>query len=274
MISLDRLLDGLEVQVEPFFHADRCGPRSGSLELAGGATVRVSTASVSIEPARARVRGLPCEGMPRDRAMPVVAGRIRATYKGTTDIFDHLREPLVERLGSNDPIRRSFDELLDEIRGRRPGCRAMAEALLRRCLILLLRRSSEHGRRPACWMAALEDERLGRAVAAMQDRPEQPFTLPRLAEVAGMSRTVFAARFAEAIRQSPIEFLKGLRLARAAQLLARTDLPVKAVAGRVGYASRSSFTRAFVALHGVGPIAFRTASAPPPPRAVSGRRTA
>ena len=199
MISLDRLLDGLEVQVEPFFHADRCGQRSGSLELAGGATVRVSTASVSIEPARAGVRGLPCEGMPRDRAMPVVAGRIRATYKGTTDIFDHLREPLVERLGSNDPIRRSFDELLDEIRGRRPGCRAMAEALLRRCLILLLRRSSEHGRRPACWMGALEDERLGRAVAAMQDRPEQPFTLPRLAEVAGMSRSSAERRLSTAV---------------------------------------------------------------------------
>src|SRR5258708_20934862 len=107
----------------------------------------------------------------------------------------------------------------------------------------------------------------------MQDRPEQRFTLPRLAEVAGMSRTVFAARFAEAWSQSPIEFLKGLRLARAAQLLTRTDLPVKAVAGRVGYASRSAFTRAFVACHGIGPLAFRAASGEsgPGPRAVNGR---
>lgn len=149
----------------------------------------------------------------------------------------------------------------------------MAEALLRRCLILLLRRYCAGGERQPSWLAALEDARLGRAIALMQERPEQSFSLPRLAEVAGMSRSVFAARFAEAWSQSPIEFLKGLRLARAAQLLTRTDLPVKAVAGRVGYASRSAFTRAFVARHGIGPLAFRAASSEPAPgpRAVNGR---
>ena len=69
-----------------------------------------------------------------------------------------------------------------------------------------------------------------------------------------------------ALGQSPIEFLKSLRLARAAQLLTHTDLPVKSVAARVGYSSRSSFTRAFVAHHRAGPTAFRIAAAHPEPR--------
>jgi AraC-like DNA-binding protein len=56
-----------------------------------------------------------------------------------------------------------------------------------------------------------------------------------------------------------MEFLARVRLARAAQLLAATELPVKMVAGRVGYLSRSSFTRAFLARHGVGPRAYRAA---------------
>jgi transcriptional regulator GlxA family with amidase domain len=192
----------------------------------------------------------------------VAWGLVRATYKGSVDLFDHLPEPLVESLASDDPIRHCFSALMDEIATRRPGWRAMTETLLRRCLILLLRRHCGHARGRLSWLAALEDTRLGRTVSAMQDRPEHAYTLPGLAEVAGMSRSVFAARFVDVLGQPPIEFLKSVRLARAAQLLARTDLPVKTIAVRVGYSSRSSFTRAFVAHHGVGPTAFRTAAEP------------
>lgn len=187
-------------------------------------------------------------------------GRVHATYQGTVGLFDHLREPLVESLAADDPLGRAFQELLDEIGAQRPGYRAMAEALLRRCLILLLRRLCDRNEQGLSWLGPLEDSRLGRVVTAMQDRPEHSFTLPALAEVAGMSRSVFAARFAGALGQPPIGFLKTLRLARAARLLLATDLPVKSVASRVGYSSRSSFTRAFAACHGVGPMAFRSAA--------------
>jgi AraC family transcriptional regulator, activator of mtrCDE len=217
-------------------------------------------AAARIRPDRPSPAGATVGSRASDPDIVVASGRIHATYKGTIDLFDHLREPLVERVPSDDPICRSFEELLEEIRANRPGGRAMAEALLRRCLILLLRRYWEHGERRPSWLAAFDDARLGRAIAAMQDRPEQSFTLPTLAEVASMSRSVFAARFAEVLSQPPIEFLKSVRLARAAHLLTRTDLPVKVVASRVGYASRSSFTRAFVARHGLGPLAFRAAA--------------
>jgi AraC-like DNA-binding protein len=193
----------------------------------------------------------------------VARGRVCVTYQGSAGLFDHLREPLVESLAADDPLWRAFQDLLDEIAAQRPGYRAMAEALLRRCLVLLLRRLCDHDEHQLPWLAPLEDSRLGRAVAAMQDRPEHSFTLPGLAEVAGMSRSVFAARFADALGQSPIGFLKTLRLARATRLLLATDLPVKSVATRVGYSSRSSFTRAFVACHGVGPTAFRAAAREP-----------
>ncbi|MGH7314010.1 MAG: helix-turn-helix domain-containing protein [Candidatus Rokuibacteriota bacterium] len=293
MVPLERLLDGLDVAVEPLRVHDlthewsRLSGRFGGpsvyytlsgnsmLELTGGATVRCSRYSVIVVPPRPGARIVseggasrrPFEpiGPPGDPEILVASGRIRATYKGSIDLFDHLPEPLVETLAPNDPIRRSFEELLDEIAASRPGCRAMTEALLRRCLILVLRRHCEHAQNRLSWLAALEDTRLGRAVAAMQSRPDLAYTLPRLAEVAGMSRSVFAARFADALGQSPIEFLKSLRLARAAQLLTRTDLPVKSVAARVGYSSRSSFTRAFAARHGLGPTAFRAAASGPEP---------
>jgi hypothetical protein len=66
MISLERLLDGLEVEIEPFcvrdLRRERCleGAQdatihctlsgSGTLELAGGASLRVSTGQVSVMP--------------------------------------------------------------------------------------------------------------------------------------------------------------------------------------------------------------------------------
>lgn len=298
MIALEQLLDGLEVEVEPFLvndlhrsgtpdrrqikgpmiHATRSG--AGVLELEGGATVRFSPHDVILLPAKgprtvpesgrrskvtapapgSRASRATGEAGTKDADIRTACGQIRVTYRNSVGMFDHLREPLVENLHADDPIRRSFDELLDEVAAQRPGFRAMVEILVRRCLILLLRRHFERTDCRLSWPAALDDARLGLAVAAMQDRPEHSFTLRALAEMAGMSRSVFAARFANALGHSPIEFLKRLRLGRAAQLLSCTDLPVKTIAGRIGYSSRSSFTRAFAARHGVGPAVFRAAA--------------
>jgi len=295
---LDRLLDGLDVTFEPLAVSDLrrgrpVGWRRGEpaalrctlggcavLELAGGATLRFAGRSVEVVPPRPHGQGAapapPLSARARaerawaqslrvedDHDILIARGRIRATYQGSVGLFDHLREPLVESLTVDDPLRDAFQELIDELASQRSGYRAMAETLLRRCLILLLRRLCGHANGRVLWLALLEDSRLGRAVAAMRDRPEHSFTLPALAEVAGMSRSVFAARFADTLGQSPIGFLKTLRLARATQLLLGTDLPVKSVATRVGYSSRSSFTRAFVACHGMGPMAFRAAAREP-----------
>jgi AraC-like DNA-binding protein len=265
-------------------------PGSGVLDFGGGVSVRFSARVVVVVPSRPRGpdlhEGRGPEASAIDGHVRVACGRVRASLQGSVGLFDHLREPLIEHLRAGDPLGRALQELLDEIAARRPGYRAMAEALLRRCLILLLRRVGDGDEERMSWLAPLEDSRLRRAVTAMQARPEHSFTLPVLAEVAGMSRSVFAARFVDVLGQSPIGFLKTLRLARASRLLLGTDLPVKSVATRVGYASRSSFTRAFVAVHGVGPMAFRAAARSPGsswprpmdagvgPRVPEGRRSA
>ena len=54
-----------------------------------------------------------------------------------------------------------------------------------------------------------------------------------------------------------MDFLKEVRLRRAAHLLRATDLPVKTVAARVGFASRSYFSRAFKAFTGHDPAGYR-----------------
>jgi AraC family transcriptional activator of mtrCDE len=276
MMTLDYLLDGLDVRMgrlaihvvhpdgsvaygqtgEPAIHYGLRG--AARLEIEEGDTVSLSARTVIVVPPRRRTRVVIQSGM-RQGDVVLACLPIHATYHGSVGLFHHLRQPMVERFSVDDPIRRAFEELLDEIHAPRPGSRAMSDALLRQCLIWLLRRFFERGDCGLRWLAPLEDTRLGRALSAMHEQPQHCFSLSELAELAGMSRSVFAARFAHATGQSPIDFLKALRLERAAALLARTDLPVKGVAARVGYASRSSFTRAFSACHGLAPAVFRTA---------------
>ena len=281
---LEWLLDSVEVDVEPITASvarrpPTHVPLAGVVLLACGAKVCFSAQDVAIRPRSPRLGDPTPTGRKPDGDAPVVDGgvRIRVTSLGGVSLFGHLTEPVVVPLGLGNPLRRCIRDLVQELATVRLGRCAMVAALLRRLLVLILRRNSNRGGL-LTWMAALRDSRLGRAVDAMQDHPEHAFTLPELAEIAGMSRSVFAARFADALAQPPIEYLKTLRLSRAAALLRGTDLPIKAVASRVGYSSRSSFTRAFIARRGLAPFEFRataasSASAVPPESAARHRRS-
>ena len=191
---------------------------------------------------------------------PVVimaCGTIDATYRHTAGLFDYLAEPIVEGFTEADGIRFAFESLLAELAELKPGAEALAGALMKQCLVRLLRRHAGRSEHPLPWLSALEDPRLGKAVTAMLDAPGQPHTLERLAEVAGMSRSAFAARFAGAFGRPAIDFLKEIRLRRAAHALRSSDRPIKAIARDVGYDSRSYFSRAFKAFHGIDPAGYR-----------------
>ncbi|MFD9790541.1 helix-turn-helix domain-containing protein [Streptomyces sp. NPDC059070] len=56
---------------------------------------------------------------------------------------------------------------------------------------------------------------------------------------------------------SPKDYLLGIRLGRAKELLATTDLPVAAVARRVGYEDPAYFSRLFTRRVGTAPVRFR-----------------
>ncbi|KIZ18308.1 helix-turn-helix domain-containing protein [Streptomyces natalensis] len=56
---------------------------------------------------------------------------------------------------------------------------------------------------------------------------------------------------------SPKDYLLGIRLGRAKELLAATDLPVAAVARRVGYDDPAYFSRLFTRRVGTAPVRFR-----------------
>lgn len=120
----------------------------------------------------------------------------------------------------------------------------------------------------------VEQGRLNATVVAMQRNPSAAHTVQNLARLAGMSRSNFAESFRSAFGRSPMEFLRALRMDRAAEMLRASDIPIKLVGGRVGYSSRASFSHAFERCFGVSPAEFReaqTAHSPNDIHAVSER---
>ena len=203
------------------------------------------------------------QGLQRLRAgdgadLVTACGSIRASYGQTLDLFDHLAEPVVASFADTPVLRDSFRALLDELSAPAIGTRALVETLLKQCLVLLLRQQSSVVAGSAPWLAALQDPHLSGAISAMVEHPDHPFTLEDLAKKAGTGRSAFVKRFHAAFRKSPFAFLKELRLREAARLLATTELPIKVIAGRVGYSSRSYFSRAFSKLYGMDPSQFRS----------------
>lgn len=111
------------------------------------------------------------------------------------------------------------------------------------------------------WLAALRDERVGRAVLAMQREPGAPWTVESLARAVSMSRSAFAARFHELVGESPLEYLTRWRMQSAARALRSTDEAVIDIAERFGYGSEAAFSRAFKRVMGETPGRHRRGAA-------------
>lgn len=95
------------------------------------------------------------------------------------------------------------------------------------------------------------------ACAAMRREANLRRGLPRLRELANVSPEHLSRSMRTFHGATPTEFVTGLRLDRAASLLATTNDPVTAIAHRCGFSSQSYFTRRFHAAYGLTPRAFR-----------------
>ena len=130
--------------------------------------------------------------------LTLACGYVHARYMQITELFDHLREPLVVSVVEDRTFRDAFHNLLEELADPKPGTKVLAEMLMKQCLIALLRNQSETtGECLVPWLAALGNRGLGRALSAMLDAPESNHTLESLGDIAGMSRAAFAEHFRE-----------------------------------------------------------------------------
>ena len=187
----------------------------------------------------------------------IVCGLIMASFSGSFGLLDQIKAPLVADMSDLEIVRRAFAIMLHEISIPRLGTRALTGALMKTCLVMLLRRYLEGNQPSSVFLADARDPRLGKAVVAVLDKPAAVHTVASLASIAGMSRSVFARNFQDSFAMSPIEFVAKTRLHHAAEMLRSSDVSIKVIAASIGFGSRSHFSRAFRAAYGTDPRNFR-----------------
>ncbi len=190
-----------------------------------------------------------------------ICGRLKIAYRGTGGALNLLRNPIAEHLSPDDRVRVALNQFVYEVSHPDVGSRAIAESLLQQCVIRLFRRRYNAGDKSMCWIDGATDEKLWPAMKVMLECPEIDHNLENLAEKCALSRSVFATRFSRTYKIGPIEMLRSIRLRKAADLLTRSDLPVKRISTMAGYRSRTYFSRVFKEEFGVSPSSFKKMAA-------------
>ena len=103
---------------------------------------------------------------------------------------------------------------------------------------------------------AQSDSKLARVSSAMRYIEENlggKISVEDLAAKAGLSPSAFHRVFKEATGESPLQYLKKLRLNKAKNLMVYQDQPVYRAATEVGYESATQFSREFKRYFGLPP---------------------
>jgi AraC-like DNA-binding protein len=152
--------------------------------------------------------------------------------------------PGIVHVRDADRLARLVHLLRDETEATRPGRDLMLARLVDAVLIEALRSTATTPAPPGL-LRGLADPRIAVALQQMHARIDHAWTMAELAKHAALSRSQFYERFTASVGVPPMEYLLRWRMSVAKELLRAGELSIEEVAGRIGYASASTFCTAF-----------------------------
>jgi AraC-like DNA-binding protein len=185
-------------------------------------------------------------------AYPVERGRIPAFLRRLPGVIAFTPD-----YGRRPQLRTVVDLLRADCAEPGPGTAAGRSALIDLMIVHILRDLQERGELRG--LAQTAEPGVAEALHEIHDRPDRQWTVQRLSDVAGMSRTAFTRRFTAAVGTPPMAYLIDWRLTSGARLLRETTDPLSAIARRVGYSTEFAFAAAFRRSYGIPPGRYRTA---------------
>ncbi len=151
-------------------------------------------------------------------------------------------------------MRWSLERMMQELREPQPGGFLVAQHLAYMMLVQALRLHLAEGLRGGVgWLFALADKQMSAAITSMHDDPAHGWTLQKLAERAGMSRSTFALKFKQTVGETPMDYLTRWRMLLAGDKLANSSDHISVIARSLGYESESAFSTAFKRVMGCSP---------------------
>jgi len=220
----------------------------GDMAHAYADTDRMALVNILFDPRRLRLPLATLAEVPGYQALFRVEPRMRSS-----DRFRHrLRLPpdaLAEAAAEIGGLRQ-------ELERKPPGYRFAAVTHLMRLLTLLARRYFQTPRAETRPLRTISE-----LLSYIEGHFREPIRMSRLTRRAGMSESTLSRAFHRVMGCAPIEHVIRVRVAHAAELLARTDLRVTDVAFECGFSDSNYFARQFRRVMGVPPRAYRAAPA-------------
>lgn len=174
------------------------------------------------------------------------------------DVTAYRCTTLRAREGGASRLARLIELLAEECTREDAGKQLIIRRMLEVLLVEVLRRTNAGNEAiPAGLVKGMRLPGLARALSAMHANIRANWTV---AELAGMSRSAFAARFLEMVGCAPIEYLVRWRMALARDALMRGVKSLDDIADEIGYESASAFSTAFRRRTGVAPGSFARAN--------------
>jgi AraC-like DNA-binding protein len=164
-------------------------------------------------------------------------------------------------------MRWSLERMKDELRDPQPGGSLIAQQLAYMMLVQALRlHLADTANGGVGWLFALADKPMSAAITCMHDAPGHPWTLQKLAERVGMSRSIFALKFKQTVGATPMEYLTRWRMLLAGDRLKNSGDSISVIALSLGYESESAFSKAFRRVMGCSPRQYSRHTGSPLPR--------
>lgn len=103
----------------------------------------------------------------------------------------------------------------------------------------------------------LKDFYIQEAVNYIEQNYHRNLTVEEIADTCRLNRSYFSKLFKDNMGCPPQEFLIGVRLAKAAELMCSSNAPISEIAVRCGYSNQFHFSRAFKKHYGTPPQKWR-----------------
>jgi AraC family transcriptional activator of mtrCDE len=259
VMGMGRMIIGNHPPIDLQPHTLIVVPAGQSFCIEAAVDKRPATLTITEQDARTFAPGAPrrfVAGSGEPEVM-LICGYFRATYGASIDLFRTLTSPIVEQFSATDQLDHRLSSAMGELVAQEVGTGAMTAALMKQVLVTLLRRSLTTKNQWVERFSMLGDPRIARAFAEMVTHPELPHSVESLAQTAGLSRSVFMARFTRLFGKPPKATLRDLRMRQATVLLTKGGLSIDQIVHGIGYTSRSSFSRTFRKIHGCDPSEYR-----------------